>query len=167
MTSYLRSGSPPPETRAVPAGALETTLEVPAAQLASSRTRDFVSLTKPRVVLMIVVTTAVAYHLGSATRPDWIQFWHTLAGTALAAGGTLAGGGRLAVAESAAKEKDVAQAQQNIHAAANQAISELAGREEDVIRFCMSSYPSAPEPAPPAGTIVGIDVAGRHRQALN
>ena len=58
--------------------------------LASRRVRDFVSLTKPRVVLMIVVTTAVAYHLGSAARPDWMQLWHTLAGTALAAGGTLA-----------------------------------------------------------------------------
>jgi protoheme IX farnesyltransferase len=51
---------------------------------------DFVILTKPRVVAMIVVTTAVAYHLGSVGPPDWLQVLHTLVGTALAAGGTLA-----------------------------------------------------------------------------
>jgi heme o synthase len=39
---------------------------------------------------MIVVTTAVAYHLGSVGRPDWVHVLHTLAGTALAAAGTLA-----------------------------------------------------------------------------
>ena len=55
----------------------------------STRITDFVNLTKPRVVLMIVVTTAVAYHLGSVGRPDWIHGLHTLIGTALAAAGTL------------------------------------------------------------------------------
>jgi heme o synthase len=58
--------------------------------VASRRVVDFVSLTKPRVVLMILVTTAVAYHLGSVGRPDWLQMLNTLAATALAAGGTLA-----------------------------------------------------------------------------
>ena len=55
----------------------------------STRITDFVNLTKPRVVLMIVVTTAVAYHLGSVGHPDWIHGLHTLIGTALAAAGTL------------------------------------------------------------------------------
>ena len=54
------------------------------------RVVDFMSLTKPRVVLMILVTTAVAYHLGSVAPPEWVHVLHTLAGTALAAGGTLA-----------------------------------------------------------------------------
>ena len=58
--------------------------------VAFRRVGDFVSLTKPRVVLMILVTTAVAYHLGSMGRPDWLQMLHALAATALAAGGTLA-----------------------------------------------------------------------------
>ena len=91
MTPYLPSGSPPTGARVVPSSAIETALRVSAPPiLASVRARDFVSLTKPRVVLMIVLTTAVAYHLGSTARPNWMQLWHTLAGTALAAGGTLA-----------------------------------------------------------------------------
>jgi protoheme IX farnesyltransferase len=91
VSPYLPGGSPPARARAAAASGLETDLAVSApGLLASLRIRDFVSLTKPRVVLMIVVTTAVAFHLGSAARPDWVQLWHTLAGTALAAGGTLA-----------------------------------------------------------------------------
>jgi heme o synthase len=90
VSPYLPSGSSPARARAAASG-LETELAVSApGLLASLRVRDFVSLTKPRVVLMIVVTTAVAFHLGSAARPDWMQLGHTLAGTALAAGGTLA-----------------------------------------------------------------------------
>ena len=91
VSPYLPSGSPRARARAAAASGLETALAVPAPELlASIRIRDFVSLTKPRVVLMIVVTTAVAFDLGSAARPDWMQLSHTLAGTALAAGGTLA-----------------------------------------------------------------------------
>ncbi len=54
------------------------------------RVVDFVTLTKPRVVLMVLVTTAVGYRLGSAGTPDWVRLLQTLAGTALAAAGTLA-----------------------------------------------------------------------------
>jgi protoheme IX farnesyltransferase len=54
------------------------------------RVVDFVTLTKPRVVLMVLVTTAVGYRLGSAGAPDWVRLLQTLAGTALAAAGTLA-----------------------------------------------------------------------------
>ncbi len=57
---------------------------------ASRRVVDFLALTKPRVVSMILVTAAVAYDLGSAGGPDWVRLLHTLAGTALAAGGSLA-----------------------------------------------------------------------------
>jgi protoheme IX farnesyltransferase len=58
--------------------------------LASRRVVDFLVLTKPRVVSMILVTTAVAYYLGSVGGRDWVHLLHTLAGTALAAGGSLA-----------------------------------------------------------------------------
>jgi protoheme IX farnesyltransferase len=51
---------------------------------------DFLALTKPRVVLMVLVTTVVGYHLGSAGEADYLRLLHTLIGTALAAAGTLA-----------------------------------------------------------------------------
>jgi protoheme IX farnesyltransferase len=54
------------------------------------RVADFVSLGKPRVVLMVVLTTLVGYYLGVARELDYLQVVHLLVGTALAAGGTLA-----------------------------------------------------------------------------
>jgi protoheme IX farnesyltransferase len=51
---------------------------------------DLVALTKPRVVAMVLVTTAVGYHVGLAGPPDYLRLLHTLIGTMLAAGGTLA-----------------------------------------------------------------------------
>ena len=51
---------------------------------------DYLALTKPRVVAMVLVTTAVGFHLGSAGSPLFLPLLYTLAGTALAAGGTLA-----------------------------------------------------------------------------
>lgn len=59
---------------------------------ASTRQRlaDHVSLVKPRVVFMVLVTTVVGFYLGSNGPPDLAVLAHTLIGTALAAGGTLA-----------------------------------------------------------------------------
>ncbi|MBI3456335.1 MAG: protoheme IX farnesyltransferase [Candidatus Rokubacteria bacterium] len=54
------------------------------------RVADFLSLTKPRVVAMVLVTTYVGYHLGSGGVQDYVRLVHTLIGTALAAAGTLA-----------------------------------------------------------------------------
>jgi protoheme IX farnesyltransferase len=54
------------------------------------RLADFVTLTKPRVVVMVLLTTFVGYYLGSAGIPDYARLVHTLIGTALAAAGTLA-----------------------------------------------------------------------------
>jgi heme o synthase len=51
---------------------------------------DLIALTKPRVVLMILVTTIVGYYVGLAGAPDYARLVHLLVGTALAAGGTLA-----------------------------------------------------------------------------
>jgi protoheme IX farnesyltransferase len=51
---------------------------------------DLAALTKPRVVVMVLVTTAVGYYVGLAGPPDYVRLLHTLIGTMLAAGGTLA-----------------------------------------------------------------------------
>ena len=54
------------------------------------RALDFLELTKPRVVLMVLVTTFVAFYLGSDPFTGTIRLLETLVGTGLAAGGTLA-----------------------------------------------------------------------------
>jgi len=67
--------------------------EVIVAPLVRDRRRvlgDLVVLTKPRVVLMILVTTLVGYYVGLNGAPDWARLLHLAIGTALAAGGTLA-----------------------------------------------------------------------------
>jgi heme o synthase len=51
---------------------------------------DFVELVKPRVVVMVLITTFVGFYLGSFGAPDYVLLVQTLLGTALAAGGTLA-----------------------------------------------------------------------------
>jgi protoheme IX farnesyltransferase len=58
---------------------------------AGRRAADFLALCKPRVVVMVLITTAVGYHLGGTSAPlDYVRLLSTLIGTALAAGGTLA-----------------------------------------------------------------------------
>ena len=54
------------------------------------RAADFAALTKPRVVLMVLLTTFVGFYLGSPVMPNYTALLQTLIGTALAAGGTLA-----------------------------------------------------------------------------
>jgi protoheme IX farnesyltransferase len=63
-----------------------------AVALAAVRRRlaDFLSLAKPRVVLMVALTTLVGYYLGASGDVDYLRLIHLLVGTALAAGGTLA-----------------------------------------------------------------------------
>ena len=51
---------------------------------------DLVALTKPRVVIMVLVTTLVGYHVGLTGSADYLRVIHLLIGTLLAAGGTLA-----------------------------------------------------------------------------
>jgi heme o synthase len=58
---------------------------------ARQRVADYLALAKPRVVMMVLVTTLVGYYLGSDGTPSTLlRLLHTLLGTALAAGGTLA-----------------------------------------------------------------------------
>lgn len=54
------------------------------------RAADFLALTKPRVVLMVLFTTLVGFYLGSPGTLDIALLLKTLLGTALAAGGTIA-----------------------------------------------------------------------------
>ena len=51
---------------------------------------DLISLTKPRVVLMVLITTVVGYYVGLPGAPDYTRLLALLVGTTLAAGGTLA-----------------------------------------------------------------------------
>src|ERR1700687_1589905 len=57
---------------------------------AKRRVMDFVELGKPRVVVMVLVTTCVGFYLGSQGAMDYLRLLPTLIGTALAATGTLA-----------------------------------------------------------------------------
>jgi len=52
--------------------------------------RDFLALMKPRVVLLVLVTTLAGFYLGSSGTVDIGLLLKTLFGTALAAGGTIA-----------------------------------------------------------------------------
>ena len=54
------------------------------------RAMDFVVLTKPRVLVMILTTTFIGFYLGSPEMPDYLRLFSTLVGTGLAAAGTLA-----------------------------------------------------------------------------
>src|SRR4030095_1704733 len=62
--------------------------------LTSDRVRrripDFLELTKPRIVVMVLITTCVGFYLGSMGTSHYLLLLHTLLGTALAGGGTLA-----------------------------------------------------------------------------
>ncbi|MFQ5521074.1 MAG: heme o synthase [Candidatus Methylomirabilales bacterium] len=51
---------------------------------------DFLALTRPRVVLMVLVTTLIGFYLASRGAPEYVRLLHALVGMALAAGGTLA-----------------------------------------------------------------------------
>ena len=57
---------------------------------AHSRTRDFVTLTKPRLNFLVLLTTAAAYSLGAGPDSKLIDLVHTLLGTFFVAGGAAA-----------------------------------------------------------------------------
>lgn len=58
--------------------------------LAQPKALDFWKLTKPRIMLMIVLTTLVGFYLGLRGTFDFARLLHTLIGTALTAGGASA-----------------------------------------------------------------------------
>jgi protoheme IX farnesyltransferase len=62
----------------------------PAIAVTRARVGDLVELTKPRVVLLVLLATVVGFHLGSAGSADAVRLCHTLLGTVFAAAGALA-----------------------------------------------------------------------------
>jgi len=64
-------------------------LDVPAPRV-RRHVADYLELTKPRIVTMVLITTAAGFYLGAQGAPDYLVLLHTLIGTALAGGGTLA-----------------------------------------------------------------------------
>jgi heme o synthase len=48
---------------------------------------DYFALTKPRLNLLVVLTSAAGYYLGANVRPNWLAMAPAVAGTALVAGG--------------------------------------------------------------------------------
>ncbi len=56
----------------------------------SSRASAYVSLTKPDVSFLVVLTTLAGYYLGSRGPLDWARMLHTVFGTTLVAAGTSA-----------------------------------------------------------------------------
>jgi protoheme IX farnesyltransferase len=57
---------------------------------ARSRRSDFIALTKPRLNLLVVATTAGGYYLGAAPAVDPLTLLHVTGATALVAGGSAA-----------------------------------------------------------------------------
>ncbi len=60
------------------------------APVARSRTSDFVALTKPRLNLLVVATTAGGYYLGAGPGANVVSLAHVTLATALVAGGLAA-----------------------------------------------------------------------------
>src|SRR5688500_11521462 len=77
-----RMSASPSHADAAPAAA--------AAAKTHTRAGDFVSLTKPRLNFLVLLTTAAAYSLGAAPDATIVDLAHTLAGTFLVAGGSAA-----------------------------------------------------------------------------
>lgn len=50
---------------------------------------DFIALVKPRLVVMILITTAAGFYIGAQQTVDWLRCLHTLIGAGLTAAGVL------------------------------------------------------------------------------
>jgi protoheme IX farnesyltransferase len=63
---------------------------VPARTVAILRAADFFALTKPRIVLLVVLTAAVGFYMAAPAGVEVLLFVHTMIGTALVAAGSSA-----------------------------------------------------------------------------
>ncbi len=73
-----------------PSRSAATSGEVPAAERSPSAASDYVTLTKPRLNLLVVMTTLVAYYVGRRTGAPLAELVHTVLGTTLVAAGASA-----------------------------------------------------------------------------
>ena len=62
-------------------------LPIPDTRRANGSLADYLALTKPRLNLLVVATSAAGYYLGGPARPDAVAMTQAVAGTALVAGG--------------------------------------------------------------------------------
>lgn len=74
----------------VTAGSAIGAAHAPAVAAAHSRAGDFLTLTKPRLNSLVLVTSVVTYYLGGGSELPWVRLVHTLVGTALVAAGASA-----------------------------------------------------------------------------
>jgi protoheme IX farnesyltransferase len=65
-------------------------IPAPEALIEWARAADFLELTKPRITLMVLLTTLVGFYLGLKGTVPWLLLAHTLLGTALVASGASA-----------------------------------------------------------------------------
>ncbi|HYU23130.1 MAG TPA: UbiA family prenyltransferase, partial [Candidatus Dormibacteraeota bacterium] len=56
----------------------------------SARANGYVSLTKPDVSFLVLVTTAAGYYMGARGPVEWLRMIHAVFGTMLIAAGTAA-----------------------------------------------------------------------------
>jgi protoheme IX farnesyltransferase len=54
----------------------------------TARWQSFLALTKPRITVMISLSAAAGFAIGSRAQLNWIGFWHTVIGIALLTSGT-------------------------------------------------------------------------------
>ncbi len=54
-----------------------------------SRATDYLELVKPRLVLMVLITTAAGFYIGAPGAVNWIRCLHTVIGSGLTAAGVL------------------------------------------------------------------------------
>lgn len=60
------------------------------ATVSRSRLGDFLTLTKPGITVMVAITAAVGFYVGSASGFDWLLFLHLTIGTLLSSAGASA-----------------------------------------------------------------------------
>ena len=75
--------------RSTPADLANQVDEPARSTLALSRVADFIAFVKPRLVLMILITTAAGFYIGSQQAVNWLRCLHTLIGAGLTAAGVL------------------------------------------------------------------------------
>jgi protoheme IX farnesyltransferase len=73
-----------------PAADIGTAVPLPAGDARARTVSDFLTLTKPRVNLLVVVTTLIGFYLGSFGSIDIYVLVHTIVGTTLVASGAAA-----------------------------------------------------------------------------
>jgi protoheme IX farnesyltransferase len=73
-----------------PTSSVASPADVPAAARTPSAFADYLTLTKPRLNLLVVMTTCVAYYVGRRADAPWAELVHTVVGTTLVAAGASA-----------------------------------------------------------------------------